>query len=90
MALEIDESIMNTQKDNLLKIKKSLDASVDNMNTTLKSISNDWKSSASDQLCKNIKKSLTSFQTYIDELKNASNFMGDFVNQVNAARGKSN
>ena len=88
MAFEINESVYNSQKENILKIKKSLDKSVSDMNAIVKNISSNWNSPASNELCKNIKKSSTSFQTYIDDLNDASKFMDNFLNQVNKVKGK--
>ena len=87
MAMLVNDKVINAEKDNLIKIKKSLDSSVKSMNDTIKSIKKNWQSDASTNLCNNISKSLTSFQSYIDVLTNVSTYMEDFVATVNKTKG---
>lgn len=75
--MEIDEKAFPSSIEELNKIKESIIRSKDSVDGILKSISADWKSDASEQLVANLKKSMNTFQTYIDELNKIILYLQD-------------
>ena len=77
MALQIKDSEYKAVVESINKTRSSIEKSTSSFESILNSISSHWKSDASTELCNNIRKSLKSFNTYIDNLDSIVKYLND-------------
>lgn len=82
--MEFNQSVFDTSKENLNKTKNSMITIIDNINSVINSISNNWTSNASDEFVSNMKSSLQIFQSYVDELNSCITYMDNSESNISA------
>ena len=67
--MEFNQDIIEDALEKINTSKSNIISNVDNIKKLVGQINSDWKCEASNEFCKNVKNSLNSFDSYIDELK---------------------